>query len=581
MRILPLEIINLISAGEIIERPVSALKELVENSLDAGAHRIDITVKSGGKKLIRVSDDGAGMCRDDAIMAIERHATSKLDDLYNIVTYGFRGEAVPSISAVSKFIIRTSDREDGLGTELNIDAGTLKSVEDVACNRGTTVEASFLFYNQPARRKFLKTDRTELKHILKYVNQQSMAVPSVHFRLFSNDELVLDYPSSCSLTERIVQLLGDGFLDSTLKLDFTSSDSMRLEGFVSKPGAEMMNLQEVFVNERPIKSAVVNKAVSSAWGGRPDFIFFIYIDPALVDVNVHPAKKEVRFLDSQAVFSIIRKSVDGVLKEYSSGFFAREDMNAGLKVPEGGMSFQETSLTFDRKEQLLYDEQTSSAEDEPGVLNAVSGSTQDDPVLGFSGQQALIKPMGQIGNTFLVVEIDDGLYIVDQHTAHERILYEELSRRFDAPVARQMMLFPVVATVLPDRMRLLLDYSEELLRLGIELEQFGEDSVVVRSFPAMLKVSDYNVVINEVIEWLTDCDEDGASEDERPRILDGVVTIMACHGAIRAGQKLGDEEIAALVGRLMKTESPFKCPHGRPVVVKFTQKELEKMFGRG
>jgi len=598
IQILPEIVCNKIAAGEVVERPASIVKELIENAVDAGATRITVDVEESGRRMIRISDDGEGMEAEDARRAFQRHATSKLrteDDLTAIRTMGFRGEALPSIAAVARIRMVTAPTGETVGTEIRIAGGKIESVRETAAASGTVVEVQDLFFNTPARKKFLKSNPTELSHIVRTVQQQALPNFSIHFRLSHNGGTLLELPAVRDELERAAQLIGPE--DGSELLEFASEagtaiDGVRLKGWISKPGyfRNSRDHQEFFLNRRAIRNPTLSHALGEAYGtllakGRhPVAYLFIEMDPASVDVNVHPAKREVRFRDTQAIHRAVMTTLrerlrreglpvdrpaDATPYSISGSFPARALSESGS--PTAAWPSREGTREELREAATLYrpflESEESSRREAPSALS--EGVTKPG-----------IQPLGQVDRTYIVATFagNDGpeLHLIDQHAAHERLLFERLmAQRRDAGIEGQPLLIPEVMGFGPSETIQIREWLPVLAGIGLEVEEFGERSFRIRAAPALLGTIDGRGLLRDILD-------DGAagsvptSED----LAVAVIASMACHAAIKAHQPLQIEQMSRLLEDLYRLEVPPTCPHGRPIRVRFGRAELEKWFQR-
>ena len=569
MRRLPEDLVNKIAAGEVVERPASVVKELVENALDAGARSIHVDVEKGGTSLVRVRDDGRGMSRADAALALERHATSKLADLEGlsrIATAGFRGEALPAIASVSDFVLRTRSEGADAGTEVAVRHGQPLHVRDAAHPRGTTVEARDLFASVPARRKFLRADATEGGHVTEAVTLLALSRPDVGFFLSAGGRRSIEAPAVDSLAARVYQLFGRRRLDDLEPVD-GGLDRARVRGFVSRPaaGAPGRPTLRLFVNGRPLRDRGLARAVADAYrqvgaGERPyEALLMVEVPLDAVDVNVHPAKAEVRFAEARAVWSAAERAVLGALSKGARSRGARIEGAPQVAVPrvaEGGPSGWDAPWV-------------------PGGGGpvAVPSEPLQEPLV-VSGPFVL----GQHRRTYVVASDGEELLLVDQHTAHERVRYELILEQLQRGTpAAQMLLVPIVCDV-PPRLRPLLETQAPLLRaIGYDVEEFGGASLRIAAVPALLPAGDHGAALLAVLADLAEREEGGFSVREPVQKLAATV---ACHSSVRAGQALAREPMVRLLADLLKTEHPGLCPHGRPTMVRVPQDEVTRWFGR-
>ena len=571
VRRLPEDLVNKIAAGEVVERPASVVKELVENALDAGARSVHVEIEKGGTTLVRVRDDGRGMDRADAELALERHATSKLaslEGLDHIATAGFRGEALPAIASVTDLVLRTRTEGAAAGTEVAVRHGKLLHVRDAAHPRGTTVEARDLFGSVPARRKFLRADATEGFHVGETMTLLALSRPDVGFFLTSGGRRTLEAPPVDGLAARVYQVFGRRLLDGLEAVD-GGRGSVRVRGFVSRPaaGAPGRPTLRFFVNGRPVRDRGLARAVSDAYrqvgaGERPfEALLLIELPFDAVDVNVHPAKAEVRFTEPRAVWAAAERAV---LDALSAGARARgahiESGPAVPRVSEGGPLAWEAPWA-------------------PPVEGAavVAGPARVEPL-----QEPLLatvpQVLGQHRLTYVVASDGDQLLLVDQHTAHERVRFELILDRLQkGDAAAQMLLVPIVCEVAP-RLRPLLEAHAPLLRsLGYDVEEFGGASLRIAAVPALLPPGDHGAALMAVLADLADREEAGWAVREP---VEKLAATVACHSAVRAGQALSREPMVRLVADLLKARHPGLCPHGRPTMVRVPQDEVTRWFGR-
>jgi DNA mismatch repair protein MutL len=571
VRILDEQVANKIAAGEVVERPASVVKELVENSLDAGARHIEIDLEHAGRALLRVTDDGCGMDRQDALLALQRFATSKIetaDDLNAIQTLGFRGEALPSIAAVSDLKLITRQPDAAEGVELTVVAGTVTDLREVGAPPGTQVAVHRLFYNTPARLKFLRSDTTELSHVVDLVNRVGFAHPHLHLRLTNDGREVAARPGTGDLAQSVATLVGREAFRHLVPLDLTVGP-VHVGGFVSKPDyTRASRSQQTFIiNRRWVRSRLLGHALQEAYhtllppGRHPLAIIVIDLDPTLVDVNVHPTKSEVRFTREwevhQAVARAIKEALGGVslAREGAIGA-ARDARRPAADQPSLAMAGQPGAL--------------------PSMQARLPVSDQPEPRPVGVGTRSL-TPLGQLRDTYLLADGGDGLVLVDQHRAHERVLYERLSRaQAEGKIDRQRLVIPATLHLSPAESAALEDNLPAICNLGFEIETFGGRTFVMRAVPALLARRDGEAVIRDMIEEL-------ASQPTAPRLdqhADRLLALMACKGAIKAGQRLGAAEITQLLADLLATDRPYTCPHGAPVVMTISNYELDKKFHR-
>lgn len=608
IKILPEILSNKIAAGEVVERPASVVKELVENAIDAGATKITVDIGQGGRNLIRISDNGSGMNHDDALLAIERYATSKIHteaDLYSIRTLGFRGEALPSIASVSKFTLITKDRDSLAGTEIYIEGGKVKKVSDAGAPQGTMITVDHLFFNTPARRKFLKTVTTEMGHIADIVSCQALSRPDIHFRLTHNGKEILNWPSVQSPIHRIAHVLGSDIESSLYPVDF-QSDTLTLSGWTSDPSVTRGTSQKIhlFVNGRLIHDRGLQYALFEGYRGRimkgrfPVAVLFLNLAPEDVDVNVHPAKHEVRFADQRQVYESVKNAVSGIWKNTPKPEVSWRDAQPEPGVP----SVQETpQMTFgkhsppdsgnrpfpDRVTPDTLHTKQEPRSPEPRSLPDLpaKNDTSFRPAAPPARQGGLwtrkkladAAVIGQFNNTYILCEAEGELVIVDQHAAHERIAYERLKagRRASQPPVQKLML-PETFDLGYREAAVITQMLADLNSLGLEIEHFGGNTFVVKAVPALLGDREIKPLIIEIAEAMTDRGySPGLTE-----AIDQILILMACHSAIRARQALTLPEMKALLAQLDACDNPYHCPHGRPTTVHWPVSMLEKNFKR-
>lgn len=586
IQVLPDDVISRIAAGEVIERPAAVVKELIENSLDAGSRTITVDVKDGGLAMIRVTDDGEGMTRTDAPQAFGRHATSKLRsdrDLWSIRTMGFRGEALPSIASVSKVRLVTATKGDAIGTDLQLAGGQTQQVLDAPPVVGTRIEVTELFYNQPARKKFLKSMPTECSHITHVVQQAALAWPSVHFKLTSNAQEVLNYPAVPTAEDRIGQIYRQMFLDRAVAVQ-GEQPGAAISGMIidANHAKASRTPQELFVNRRPVRNAAILHAVAEGYGSflakghQPQFVLFLEIDPDSVDVNVHPAKREIRFAANEAIHQLVRRAVRQALGRRESVAQMPQDpvRDGGAVLPASVSSWTQKAPVFGGAVVLPIGTDRQAEElRQVEQLAFVSEAAESYVRVPSSDVVAL----GQLNRTYLVVQIGGALTIVDQHTAHERVLFERLYRAWQVRgMAAQPLLIPESVELTAPQAALLQRYQSELEKLGLGLEPFGTATVLVRSVPLGLGKVDAGGFLLDLLEDLSLWDRVSSLEDRvRP-----VLASLACHGAVRAGRTMELPEIKHLAEDWLAEGKIQTCPHGRRTAYHLGTEELEKIFGR-
>jgi len=591
VRRLPPELANQIAAGEVVERPASVIKELVENAVDADASRLTITTEFGGKKLIVVEDDGEGMTPEDAALALERHATSKIataTDLAAIRTLGFRGEALTSIASVSRFRLRTRARGAVSGTEIRVDAGLTTSTREVGAPEGTLVEVADLFFNLPARRKFLKADTAESAQVSRLVTQLALGYPSIGFVLRSGERRLIDAPPAASLEERFFQIYGDR--NDLLPVKKVAA-GITVRGFVAALGEQgpVRGPQHVFVNRRMVRDRTITHAIQAAYSvatikeRSPEVHLFIELPPDRVDVNVHPTKAEVRFLDQSLVHEILRRAVIDALGDTAAPALVLEPAEPAPVAA----SFAPLPLGFQPSASAPFGAAAWSAAGQTMPAAAAGGApalSDSSPGLGTAAGSVpvapLLRPMvplGQFRNTFIIAADEDGLAIIDQHVAHERILFEQISERLlTRTIESQRLLSPVVMELSPGEHQTLLQHAAELERFGFELSDFGGTSVAIAAVPALLDWTRSEAALRAVVSDLDGLSPGGGVTEALRRIA----ATMACHAAVKANDPLTREKMQYLLDELRRTAHSSVCPHGRPVVLRLTRREIEKSFER-
>jgi DNA mismatch repair protein MutL len=585
------DLANQIAAGEVVERPASVVKELIENAIDAGARRLTIHVELGGKKQVRVEDDGEGMDPDDARLAIERHATSKIrrsDDLAAIRTLGFRGEALPSMASVSHFVLRTRARDQQSGTEIRVNGGAVASVVEVGTSEGTTVEVNDVFYNLPARRKFLKSDSAESAQVSRIVTQLALAYPEIGFVLTSGPRTLLQCPPVGSLKDRLYQLYGER---SDLIEVHRSAGGIRLTGYIAALAEQgpTRGAQNVFINRRIIKDRTIAHAIVDAYSvasfkeRSPEVHLFLEMPPDALDVNVHPTKAEVRFREQSLVHEVVRRALMDALGQTSVP-------QLQLRPETVTMTPQAAAIPGILSGGVYPNRWAPMVPAVPGV-RGVPGAANLEPRASGEPREpweprepreplADIRPMiplGQFRDTFIVAVDDEGIAIIDQHVAHERVLFERVMERLTAgPLESQRLLVPMVLELTPAAFETLVNRSAELHRLGFDVEGFGSSTIKVSAVPALLKTEESANTLQALAEDLERLDR-GADLQEA---LQRIAATTACHAAVKANYPLTYEKMTHILDELRATAYSTVCPHGRPVMLRLTRREVEKNFDR-
>ncbi len=575
---LPSHLINQIAAGEVVERPASVVKELVENSLDAGAHSIQIDIQAGGQKLIRIRDDGAGIPKDELQLALSRHATSKiasLDDLEAVASLGFRGEALPSIASVARMVLCSRSRDADTAWQVEADNGELSAARPAAHPVGTTVEVHDLFYNTPARRRFLRTERTEFGHIEKWVRRLALARPDVAFTLSHNRRTVLTLPAAVSQDERqgrVARICGEPFAEQSVHIEH-EAEGIALTGWIALPtyNRSQPDQQFWFVNGRSITDKTLSHAARHAYrdvlfhGRYPAYVLAITMDPAGVDANAHPAKHEVRFRDGRRIHGIVSQAVEAALSDTKPGGHA----TAAAPSPAASLQTQRPMPLPGAVRESLVGYQALAGHGQAAALQ-VEERSQDIPPLGYA--------LAQVAGVYVLAENADGLVIVDMHAAHERILYEKLKKGFDdKAVVRQPLLVPASVAVAENEADLVEVNAGVFEDLGLIIDRAGPTSLVIREVPALLRNADAEALLRDV---LADLAQSGRSNRVEDMCHDFLAT-MACHHSVRANRTLTIHEMNALLREMEVTERADQCNHGRPTWTAISMAELDRLFLRG
>jgi len=587
IKVLPENLVNQIAAGEVVERPSSVVKELVENSIDAGSTSITVEIKNAGKTLIKITDNGYGIDKDDLQLAIARHATSKIgseSDLWNIKTMGFRGEALASISSVSKLTIRSKTKMSMSGYEINCDGGNMINMKDCGMGYGTQIFVHDLFFNTPARQKYLKQESTELFHITSTLNTIALANPDVAFKFLHNDKAVFDYPRCTDLISRIADVFGKSTAHAMIPIFYGGSD-FEITGFIGKPVISRTTSQHqyFFVNKRPITHNVLAYTIKQAYHSllmenkKPVFVINIKIDPSLIDVNVHPRKIEIRFQDQQNIVKTM----------YSATKSALEKSNLMPLAYTETTRYMSDSFPKDKdvSAPLFQNQDYSNPTSNPQTIRDAMEFSKNfldmrdfNPIKTEDIDQAdSIKAISQVSDSYIVAKDKRGLILIDQHAAHERVRYEELMDQFENEKKNiQPLLMPVQLDLSLEELQIVNENLDTFKNLGFGIEPFGGNTLIVNEVPSFLVKEDLNDIINGVID-------DIINHQKASRIqgkTEAVINYMACRSAIKFGQKLSLEEMQVLINRLEKLKRPYTCPHGRPTVISLSTGELEKMFGR-
>jgi DNA mismatch repair protein MutL len=611
IKILPESIANKIAAGEVVNRPESVVKELMENSIDAGAKQVDVYIKNAGKNLIQVVDDASGMSEEDALLCIQRHATSKIssiDDLEAIKTLGFRGEALASIAAVSIFELKTRMQFDELGVLIKIGEGESISKEKGAYPAGTSVTVKNLFYNVPARRNFLKTNSTELKHIIETFKRIALSHPEIAFRLINDDDLIFDL-SQNDYKERIRAIFGENIVDLIIEAK-EITDYLSLNGFITKPAylRRSKGEQYLFLNNRYVQSKIVNHAVFSAYenlmekGDYPFFVLFLSIDPKKVDVNVHPSKLEVKFDDEREIYSFVNAVIKKTLGSYDlvpvvsfTGDNTDKEslrLNSYQRTVRSDFSdrpFADQPVTNKRKSIFSEDEIDQLFDDLNREIKSTAPDSQVDHPFETITQKEVYHESDSVQsasnetpfivllhNKYILSQIKSGLMIIDSHIAHERVLYEKALQSFEANIPfSQHLLFPQIVKLDPADYQLVKELEPYLTNLGFNLKFKSKNVVEIIGIPSDLKSEHESETLLDILHEFRK-----NQQEKQLEVRDNLAKSFSCKAAIKAGDKLTEKEMRILVDKLFATSMPYVCPHGRPIVIKIPIQELDKRFGR-
>lgn len=604
IKILPENIANKIAAGEVVQRPESVVKELLENAVDANSTSIELIVKQAGKSLIQVCDDGSGMIEEEVLLSIRKHATSKIsaiEDLESIKTLGFRGEALSSIAAVCQLEIKTETRESEIGTYLKLETENEILTEKVSAPKGTCVSVKNIFYNIPARRKFLKSDTTELKHIIDTFNRIALAHPEIAFRFYNADNLVFDYKSG-TLEERIEQVFADNMLDALIPVN-EETDYLTIKGYIGKPSIfkKSKGEQFLFLNNRFVINKNINHAVFTAFenilekGDYPFFILFISLDPSKVDVNIHPSKLEVKFDDEKDIYnfvlSVVRKSIgthdlvptmsfsdsDNGKEKLSFNPFQNTRTNDFTDRPDFmNRERRERTTVTDEEIDLVFGDLTKNIM--PSISSSSSSSYEknEKTIEHSASNDGETTFLIQLHNKYILTQIKSGLMIIDQHVAHERILYEKALSRLEANLPfSQQLLFPIKIQFDLASYEILKELDPMISKLGFKIKYLAKSYVQIEGVPDDIKSGSEEKLLREFIsEYITNQKEKVLEEK------DNVAKSYSCKAAIKAGDKLSEKEMRLLIDQLFATSMPYVCPHGRPIVIKISLEEFDRRFGR-
>ncbi len=618
IKILSADVANKIAAGEVVERPASVVKELIENAVDAESTSIRVEVRAGGKRLIHVSDNGSGMEREDALLALERHATSKvnrIEDLEQIQTFGFRGEALASIASVSQFELLTRTPDALIGTKVNVDGGVFRSVAESGCSPGTHMSVNNLFYNVPARLKFLKTDTTEMNHVTRQVTWTALAHPNIQFSLTHNSRSILDVRACDSHMERVRLVYGKEFADNLIEFTEELPD-LKMYGLLGKPEFTKPNreYQLFFLNQRPIRSPIISAALTEALSSmiakdrQPVALLFLTLDPEAVDVNVHPAKIEVRFRNERTIYSgIVRMLRNAIHKAkyipkietaveplQSEESAKHRDIGLSQRVSRSHHTSPQTTTSIARTQrtQTPLPRQTASDREGTEITDASEARTPTTP------PEIVVQPPQQIPEdadlslldfehiqlktnlfkTYIVVEARDKIFFIDQHVAAERVLYERFVNQMKTDgIPVQGLLLPVTLEATVEQLGTLKIHNDIFKKLGFDLEEFGGNTILIRAIPASLPT---RVAAQTVTDLLDKLPTQPHTEVEIPEAIDNALITLACKSAVKAGDTLDTKEMINLLKELSEAKLPFNCPHSRPIIVEMGRDELERRFHR-
>jgi len=596
IRKLPEIIANKIAAGEVVERPVSVVKELLENAIDANSTRVRIDIEKGGEQLIRLSDNGIGMHRNNALLSLERHATSKIfsdSDLFAIKTLGFRGEALPSIAAISKMVMVTRPKECDIGTEIQIEGGKVMQVSDAGAPSGTFISVKDLFFNTPARKKYMKSNRTEIAHIIDYLSNVAVGFPSIHFKLFHNSKAVKNWPQTKNNSDRIANVMGDDLYKKLYPIEF-KNDYVSIEGYVASPETSRKSSSHViFVNGRVVTDRFIQHAILEGYRGKilkghyPVVVLFLTVPFEDVDVNVHPAKLTVRFVHQGRIYQAIVQAVqNGLVK------IRRSPWQSNPEKPSIPEPMQTSGSQNDKAvpEKFVYDlpeptqdfkNNTVHEEFFPVAYTSQPALIPEPDEKQFNSDKPIhfgnLQVLGQLQKTYIICDNGHSMFLIDQHAAHERVVYERLKHAYASqklPVQR--LLIPETIELNYQQTLIFENLIPEIQKMGFDIEPFGQNTFVVKAVPDILTGKDIKALIHEMAQSLPDIKNTAPVA----QAIDNCLILMACHSAIRAGQRLVSDEIKKLLNALDRCEHPSQCPHGRPTCIQWDRTEIEKKFKR-
>ena len=619
IKILSADVANKIAAGEVVERPASVVKELIENALDAGSTSIRVEVRAGGKRLIRVSDNGAGMEREDALLALERHATSKVDrieDLESIQTFGFRGEALASIASVSQFELLTRTADALEGTKVDVEGGVFRSVQESGCSPGTHMSVNNLFYNVPARLKFLKTDTTEMNHVTNQVTWAALAHPKIHFSLTHNGRSILDVRACDSYLERVRLLYGREFAENLIEFTEELPD-LKIYGLLGKPEFTKPNreYQLFFLNQRPIRSRIIGAALTEALDSmiakdrQPVALLFLTLEPETVDVNVHPAKIEVRFRNERTVYSGVVRMIRNAV--HKTKYIPKIETSVEPTQSEEDAESRDADLSrrvstpVTGRGQRVVQTQRGQTPSVPTQETADIGQETEAPDTSSEAQapstptEVVVQPPQQqipegvnlslldfenvqlkanLFKTYIVAEAGDKIFFIDQHVAAERVLYERFVNQLKTDgIPVQGLLLPVTVEATPQQLGVLKIHGDIFKKLGFDLEEFGGNTILIRAIPSPLPTRVASQTVTDLLDKLP---EEPHTDVQLPEAIDNALVTLACKAAVKAGDTLDMKEMTNLIKELSEAKLPFNCPHSRPIIVEMGRDELERRFHR-
>ncbi len=619
IKILSADVANKIAAGEVVERPASVVKELIENAVDAESTSIRVEVRAGGKRLIHVSDNGTGMAREDALLALERHATSKvngIEDLEQIQTFGFRGEALASIASVSQFEILTRTTDALIGTKVNADGGGVRSVQESGCSPGTHMSVNNLFYNVPARLKFLKTDTTEMNHVTNQVTWTALAYPNIQFSLTHNSRSILDVRACDSHLERVRLLYGKEFAENLIEFREELPD-LKMYGLLGKPEFTKANraYQLFFLNQRPIRSHIISAALTEAFNSmvakdrQPVALLFLTLEPELVDVNVHPAKIEVRFRNERTIYSGIVRMLRNAI--HKAKYIPKIETRVEPSQSEENVESRDTRLSQPTSTSRHVSQrttpipqtqrtQTPSVSPHQAEDSSVAAEIPDmpEPQTAVPSKGVVVQPPQQspeevnlslldfedvqlkttLFKTYIVVEAKDKIFFIDQHVAAERVLYERFVNQMETDgIPVQGLLLPVTLEATPQQLGTLKIHGDIFEKLGFDLEEFGGNTILIRAIPSPLPTRSAAQTVTDLLDKLP---TEPHTEVQIPEVIDNALITLACKSAVKAGDSLDTKEMINLLKELSEAKLPFNCPHSRPIIVEMGRDELERRFHR-